>query len=275
MIQDSQGKLIFQDHDDYGRIEVREQGGRRCLHLGSNTVQSAVYLNDPLALALTYTEAMLTFALFQPAPKRVLMLGLGGGSLAKFIHHHFPTTCIDAVELRPAVIAVAKQFFGLCPDQRLCLHTGDAAEFLAQPGANPVYYDAILVDAFDGEGPSSATCDKGFPELCAQRLAPESVVVLNLWSAQKAKLAAQFRSLDSVFGEQVARLNVPNRGNIIALAGSAMAGLTHRSALIQAANRLKQDWRIDLPGYLQRLSLLHEPSWQHWMRQAGLGTWIG
>lgn len=275
MIRDSQGTLIFQDHDNYGRIDVREHGGRRYLHLGSNTVQSAVDLHDPLALALTYTEAMLIFALLQPAPARVLLLGLGGGSLAKFIHHHFPTTHIDAVELRPAVVAVAQQFFGLCPDERLHLHTGDAAEFLLHADAGSMHYDAILVDAYDGEGPSSATSSEKFAALCAQRLASESVVVLNLWSAQKALLAAQFRSLTRVFHGQVARLNVPNRGNIIALAGSAVASLADRNTLLHTAYRLKDDWRIDLPGYLHRVSFLQEPTWQHLMRKAGLGAWIG
>lgn len=271
MIHRPQGELIFQDHDEYGRIEVRDHGGRRSLHLGSGTVQSAFYLHDPLALALSYTEAMLTFALLQPAPARVLLLGLGGGSVAKFLLHHFPALRIDAVELRPAVIAVAQSYFGLTLDERLHLHTGDAADFLLQNPTHAAPYDAILVDAYDGAGPASATTSQHFPALCARHLAPQGVVVLNLWSAQKELLEAQLQALSTTFPGEVARLHVPNRGNLIVLAGPAVAGLNQRAELARAARRLKHAWHIDMPGYLRRLSLLHETSWRHWLRQAGLG----
>lgn len=272
MIHRPQGELIFQSHDDYGRIEVREHGGRRCLHLGSRTVQSAFYLHDPLALALSYTEAMLTFVLLQPSPARVLLLGLGGGSVAKFLLHHFPASRIDAVELRPAVIAVAEKYFGLAPDKRLHLHTGDAADFLLTDSAEDAPYDVILVDAYDGEGPADATSNEHFPALCARRLAAHGVVVSNLWSAQKEVLEAQLLSLSIVFSGHVARLHVPNRGNIIVLAGPAVAGLSKRGDLAHVARRLKHAWHIDMPGYLRRISMLHEPGWRNWLRQAGLGA---
>lgn len=266
-----QGELIFQGQDEYGRIEVRDRGGRRSLHLGSETVQSAFFLHNPAVLALSYTEAMLTFALLRPAPTRVLLLGLGGGSLAKFLLHHFSAVHIDAVELRPAVVAVAQRYFGLTVDERLHLHTADAADFLLQNRAEDAPYDAILVDAYDGAGPASATTCEQFPALCARHLAPQGVVVFNCWSAQTELLEAQLESLSATFSGRVARLHVPRRGNIIAFAGPAVLELKQRDELAREARRLKHAWHIDMPGHLRRMSLLNEDSWRYWLRQAGLG----
>lgn len=267
-----QGDLIFQSRDDYGCIEVRDHGGRRSLYLGSATVQSAIYLHDPLTLALTYTKAMLSFALLQPAPACVLLLGLGGGSIAGFILRHFSGTRIDVVELRPAVISVARNYFGLGYDQRLRLYIDDASHFLLQSRNGLAAYDAILVDAYDGAGPAAATCDAHFPTLCAQRLTPKGVAVFNLWSAQRSVLEAQLRSLSATFPGNVATLPVPKRGNIIALAGPAVASLENRGELARAARYLKHAWHIDLPEYLRRISLLQEPSWRRWLRRTGLGA---
>ena len=71
-------------------VEVSEQGGIRSLHLGSDTVQSSMKLDDPYELVLSYTRAMMAFLLFRPRPEHVLMIGLGGGSLPKFVHSICP-----------------------------------------------------------------------------------------------------------------------------------------------------------------------------------------
>ena len=71
-------------------VEVSEQDGIRSMHLGSDTVQSSMRLDDPSALVLSYTRAMMAFLLFRPRPAHLLMLGLGGGSLPKFVYKHFP-----------------------------------------------------------------------------------------------------------------------------------------------------------------------------------------
>ena len=94
------GTVIHRSQDSRGVIEVVDDGCTRSLHFGNAVRQSAMDLNRPEYLVLTYTRAMMSCLLFKPTPCKVLLIGLGGGSLAKFLLHHIPNCTIDAVELR-------------------------------------------------------------------------------------------------------------------------------------------------------------------------------
>jgi spermidine synthase len=89
-------------------LEVTEERGMRVLHLGSQAIQSAMRLSRPWDLELAYTRAMMGFLMFNSTPQDVLMIGLGGGSLAKFIRRQRPQTHLTAVEIDPRVIAAAR-----------------------------------------------------------------------------------------------------------------------------------------------------------------------
>src|SRR5512138_3544669 len=84
------GHLVHRTQDELGPIEVVEDTLYRSLHFGTEPKQSSMLLGDPLALVLSYTRSMTTALLFVPQVRRVLLIGLGGGSLAKFILHHIP-----------------------------------------------------------------------------------------------------------------------------------------------------------------------------------------
>src|ERR687894_575424 len=86
---------------------VSERYGVRTLHIGSDTVQSAMRLTRPIDLELSYTRSMMAFMLFMPRPREVLMIGLGGGSVAKFVYHRLPSARVKAVEVSPQVVAIA------------------------------------------------------------------------------------------------------------------------------------------------------------------------
>jgi spermidine synthase len=64
------------------------------LHFSVRGTQSQMDTRWPNALELEYTRMMMGFLLFKPAPARIAMLGLGGGSLAKFCRHHLPAADI-------------------------------------------------------------------------------------------------------------------------------------------------------------------------------------
>src|SRR5689334_7933621 len=89
-------------------VQISERDGMRYLHLGSDTVQSGMSLADPIELVLSYTRSMLAFLLFVPEPPRLLNIGLGGGSLAKWIHRHLVNTQQLVLEISPQVIACAR-----------------------------------------------------------------------------------------------------------------------------------------------------------------------
>lgn len=94
-------------------VDVSEMDGVRSLYLGSETVQSAMRVKAPFELELAYSRGMMMFLLFMKQPKQVLMIGLGGGSIPKYIHHFLPEISTRAVEINPRIIQVARSHFFL------------------------------------------------------------------------------------------------------------------------------------------------------------------
>src|SRR5260370_29657829 len=85
------------------------------LHFDLLATQSFMSRRDPDRLVLGYTRTMMGFLLLQPAPTRVSMIGLGGGSLAKYCYRHLPNTRIVAIEGDPAGSAL-RDAFHIPPD---------------------------------------------------------------------------------------------------------------------------------------------------------------
>lgn len=122
------GTLIHCQRDAEGPIEVIEAHGVRSLHFGTEPRQSAMALATPDRLELSYLRAMLVGLVFVPDPRRILVLGLGGGSLVRFLLQHYPQAHIDAVESRAALVEVARTYFGLPEQPALRVRIADARE---------------------------------------------------------------------------------------------------------------------------------------------------
>ncbi|MES3025194.1 MAG: transferase spermidine synthase [Pseudomonadota bacterium] len=158
---------------------VRTRGGRRTLEFTPGEVQSEMLLARPGALVLAYSRAMMCFALFVPRPRHILMVGLGGGSLAKFCHRHFPAARITVVELRADVIALRGQFCVPPDDARLRVVHADAAGYLAGLSDS---VDVLLVDGFDSAGLPRALGSARFYADCRRALRADGVLVANVFS---------------------------------------------------------------------------------------------
>ncbi len=89
---------------DRAAIAVSDERGVRMLHVGGEAIQSAMRVAEPDALALDYTRCMMGFLLFHPEPREALMIGLGGGSLAKFFHRRLRATRLRVVELDALIV---------------------------------------------------------------------------------------------------------------------------------------------------------------------------
>jgi spermidine synthase len=160
---------------------VHTRGGRRSLEFAPGEVQSDMLLADPTRLVLAYCRAIMCFALFVPRPRHIVLVGLGGGSLAKFCHRHFPEARISVLELRADVIALRAQF-GVPPDDaRLSVIHADAAAWLAGPGAT-AGADVLVVDGFDQGGLPPALGSARFYGHCRRALADGGVLVANIFS---------------------------------------------------------------------------------------------
>src|SRR6266705_5028803 len=129
-------------------VEIVEEGGVRLLQIGGDAIQSAMRLDAPDRIELDYVHAMMAFLLFRPKPRDVLMVGLGGGSMARFIHQRMPNVRVSAVEIDPGVVTVARKYFHFPEeDERLEILIGAGAELVPrQPAGADVLVVAGLVN---------------------------------------------------------------------------------------------------------------------------------
>lgn len=206
---------------------VRTEGDRRTLEFTPGDIQSAMRLSRPNALVLDYTRAMMCFPLFVPHPAHILMVGLGGGSMAKFCHRHFPGCRITVLELRADVIALREQFLVPPDDERFRVVHADAAAWIAD--AEPAAFDVIVVDGFDDAGLPPALSSHAFYHDCRRLLLPGGVLVANVFSYD-ARHDAVLGALDLVFGGRTCRLDRVAGNNRIVFAAAAAEG---RAAQVQ------------------------------------------
>ena len=156
---------------------VYESRTAKALHFSIGEIQSRMRLADPYALDLEYTRLMMGFVLLHPRPKQIVMIGLGGGSLAKFCHRHLPESQIQVVEINPHVIALRDQFHVPPDGERFVVVPGDGARYVRLRARRP---DVLIVDGFGPEGQPARLCSQRFYDDCAEMLQPGGVLVVNL-----------------------------------------------------------------------------------------------
>jgi spermidine synthase len=139
------------------------------------------------------------FVLFQPRPAHIVMVGLGGGSLAKFCYRTLPHSRITVLELRADVIALRDQFAIPPDDERFRIIHADAARYMAQLRASA---DVLLVDGFDEAGLPPALGSAAFYADCRRALRPGGVLVANVFSYDP-QYAAILRRLRQCFQQRV------------------------------------------------------------------------
>ncbi len=253
------GTLIHTRRDEYGVMEVVESSIERSLHFGTPPVQSSMLLHDPTFPYLSYTRAMLVALLFQPQPRRILMVGLGGGSLVRFLRLQFPNAVIEVVELRAQVVELAQRYFNLSADPKLQLWVGDIADY-----APPQHrYDLILIDAFDHEGIATAVTDTAFFHYLREVLAATGVITMNLWVDDSLLLRQMQRQMESLFERNGLRLTVPGKANQVLLLGGEDQPLQRQLPHLKpTALNLQLATRVEFLQLYQRLQ--QQNRWNGW-----------
>ena len=215
---------------------------------GWDYTESITNLRDPDDLPLRYTRNMTLGTLYPPQPARVLMLGLGGGTISTYLGRHMPQLAIDVVEIDPAVVEAAKKYFGIRATDNVHYLEGDARVFLNR---HKEPYDLILVDAFHGGYVPFHLLTKEFYELLKQRLTPGGAAAFNVHDGTKL-YASTVLTLGDVFGD--VHLYPSGEGEVIAIvtAGTApdAGALAARAATLQEQYK----FRFPLPQLLARRS---------------------
>lgn len=239
---------------DPDEVEVSERNGIRSLHLGSDTVQSSMRISDPTELVLSYTRAMMGFMLFHPQPRHFLMIGLGGGSLAKFCYHRLETSAVTVIENNPKVVAAARMYFELPEnDQRLRVVEDDGAAFVR---VNPNSCDVLMVDAYDGHSQVLALASEGFYADAFAALDANGVMVVNLWSSDD-RFDLFLQRIERAFDGMVLCLPAERRGNVAVFAFKRRPTQTRWDQLRDRAKLLQMRTGLEFPKFVTRLADLN------------------
>lgn len=196
-------------------VEISEEAGVRYLHFGSAWVQGAMRIRKPEALELEYTREMLTCLLWRDWalwPRNILLIGLGAGSLAKFLYRHLPRARLRVVEIDPRMPAFAQANFGLpATSPRLAIDIADGSMFMRGTAER---FDLILVDGFDHRARAGALDTPAFYRDCAARLAPGGMMATNLFGNVRG-FDKSLRRVDDAFSGRVVVLPPGEMGNVI------------------------------------------------------------
>jgi spermidine synthase len=212
---------------------------------GWDYTESVSNLLDPDDLPLRYAQVMTIATIYPEAPRKILMLGLGGGSISTYLGRFMPEAAITTVEIDPGVITAAKTYFGLRETERMRYRAGDGRVFLNR---NSELYDLILLDAYRGGYVPFHLLTQEFYTLVKHRLAPGGAAAFNVHDGSKL-YASTVRTLGEVFA--ALDLYPTGRGEVIAV-GSASQLDTETLERRAAALQKHHGFRFPLPQILQR-----------------------
>ena len=235
-------------------VEVSEEDGVRSLHLGGDAIQSSIRLARPDELALDYTRAMMAFLLFQPLPREVLMIGLGGGSMARYIHQRMPGTRTTVVEINAKVLAAARSLFHFpADDARLKVEIACGADYIAGCADTA---DVLLVDGFDDGKQPAVLCTQAFYDAGYAALRAGGVMAVNFMAEEK-KLDAYLQRIEKSFDGQVACLTAADRVNVIAFAFKRQPRQIAWAELNKRARQLKKTHDLPLDDFIAGLKKIN------------------
>ena len=226
---------------------VYETLNTKALHFSICEIQSRMQTQRPDALSLEYTRTMMAFMLFAPQPDMLAMIGLGGGSMAKFCFRFLPMTRIKVIEINPHVIALRDEFLVPPDGARFKLQLGNGADFVRVP---PYRLDVLLVDGFDYDGQPPALCSQRFYDDCFDALQPNGLMVVNL-HAGHADFDLHVARIRRSFGAEVLLVTDADGCNTIAFACKGLLAGRFKPASARQPEHLSDQARAELsPAFL-------------------------
>jgi spermidine synthase len=222
----------------YHRITVSDEGQIRYLRL-DNYWQSARDRGDPLRTVFDYTDYLHLPILFNPGFRRVLFVGMGGGTAPSRFYHDYPNAAIEVVEIDPAVVETARTLFALPDGARLQVHVADGRLWLRRTAQR---YDLVILDAYLIDTIPFHLATREFFQEAAARLAPGGVLASNVIGAVRGPESRFFRAIYKTLGSVFPHLYVfpvgggePRSLRNIILVGTTAPALTASDVVARAA----------------------------------------
>lgn len=216
-------KVIHSERSLYRNILVEDKGDTRCLKFNvksNNTRQSCLFKSKPQKLVFNYTKQLLAGLLINPKPERILIIGLGGGTMSNTLHQLLPDSQIDNVEIDQSVIKVARQYFGFIENENIKTFSQDGRVFIKRALLKKQTYDWIILDAFDGDYIPEHLMTKEFLVEVKALLTEQGILTANTFSSSEL-YNYESATYKAVFGDFYQVVNKDNSNRIILASKSA------------------------------------------------------
>lgn len=197
------GNTVYETQTAYQDLRVADQDGVRTLYL-DGVSHSALDLSDPDRHVFTYTRYFHLPLLYTEDVENVLFIGGGGFTGPKIFADRYDVD-VDVVEIDPAVVSAAEEYFGLEPGPNLSVHTMDGRQYLRETDTE---YDIIILDAYRRDTVPFHLTTTEFFDLAGDRLDSDGVLLANIISAPSGPGAdffrAEYRTMETSFADVTA-----------------------------------------------------------------------
>jgi len=252
------GRLVYKKNSLYHNIFVYQNGSVMTLNFGRRppvNIQSRINNKNLRQHMLEYTKVSFCSLCYNPEPKKMLVVGLGGGVIPREMRHYFPQLDIDIVEIDPEIPIVAKKYFQFREDENLKVHIDDGRIFIKKQLRldNVPKYDIIVLDAFNSDYIPFHLMTKEFLEQVKGVLADDGVVIANVFYSNRL-FDAELKTFLAVFGRCQTFFCTDSGNAILVSPGPNAPALTVKQATERARNlQQKKDFDFNMVAVARRL----------------------
>lgn len=253
-------EVVHVEPSRYAPVMVVEEFGERCIAFGdddSGSHQTCMDLDDPQAMVFNYTRMMMGALYLQPKPQRILIVGLGGGTLPTALAALLPDAEIDTVEIDPAVVRVAERWFGFRQGPRQRVHLEDGRKFVESAAGAGRRYDLVMLDAYGADYIPRHLMTREFLQQVKAVLVPGGVLAANTFTGSEL-YHRESATYAEVFGPFF-NLRANNRVILAVNGGALPDDAAVRANALALAPRLAP-YRVDVERELARFS--REQDWR-------------
>jgi len=253
----AQADVIHQEKSLYRNILVEDDGDLRCLKFNvksTKSQQSCLYKSQPKKLVFNYTKLLMSGLLLNPEPKRILIVGLGGGTMSNTLAQLFPSSHIDNIEIDEAVISVARRYFGFSENDLVKTYNQDGRIFIKRALLKKQTYDWIILDAFNGDYIPEHLLTKEFLQETKRLLSENGILTANTFSLS-ALYAHESATYKAVFGDfyQVKSSVTSNR--IILVSRNGFVSTAVQEQNIKQLDAKLQTYNVDIEQLYRNMYL--------------------